>query len=219
MASILTDAPASAYSLLPRSGHGCEEAAMQRVGVIGLGKMGLPIARNLMERGFEVIGHRRSGSPELIEAGGQAADSPAEVARRSDVLLSIVPDAAAVTDVVCGEAGTLAGLRPGAVHIEMSTIDIARKARIRDGFMTWQLSTYERDGTTGLAVLREDGSLAGPTERKRWATLMELVADWEQAVGVLRGLDVADAPLVEYDRLLAPLWWPRKVMCAGVNYR
>jgi len=105
---------------------------MQRVGVIGLGKMGLPIARNLMERGFEVIGHRRSGSPELIEAGGQAADSPAEVARRSDVLLSIVPDAAAVTDVVCGEAGTLAGLRPGAVHIEMSTIDIARKARIRD---------------------------------------------------------------------------------------
>ena len=36
---------------------------MQRVGVIGLGKMGLPIARNLMESGFEVIGYRRSGSP------------------------------------------------------------------------------------------------------------------------------------------------------------
>ena len=45
---------------------------MQRVGVIGLGKMGLPIARNLMEGGFEVIGYRRSGSAELIEAGGQA---------------------------------------------------------------------------------------------------------------------------------------------------
>jgi 2-keto-4-pentenoate hydratase/2-oxohepta-3-ene-1,7-dioic acid hydratase in catechol pathway len=85
--------------------------------------------------------------------------------------------------------------------------------------MTWQLSTYERDGTTGVAVLREDGSLAGPTELKRWATLMELLADWEQAAGVLRGLDVAGAPLVEHDRLLAPLRWPRKVMCAGVNYR
>jgi 3-hydroxyisobutyrate dehydrogenase len=105
---------------------------MQRVGVIGLGKMGLPIARNLMERGFEVIGYRRSGSAELIEAGGQAGDSPADVARRADVLLSIVPDAAAVTDVVCGQAGTLTGLRPGTVHIEMSTIDIAVKARIRD---------------------------------------------------------------------------------------
>jgi 2-keto-4-pentenoate hydratase/2-oxohepta-3-ene-1,7-dioic acid hydratase in catechol pathway len=85
--------------------------------------------------------------------------------------------------------------------------------------MTWQLSTYDRDGSTGVAVLREDGSLAAPTELKRWATLMELLADWEQAAGVLRGLDVADAPLVEYDRLLAPLLWPRKVMCAGVNYR
>jgi 2-keto-4-pentenoate hydratase/2-oxohepta-3-ene-1,7-dioic acid hydratase in catechol pathway len=49
--------------------------------------------------------------------------------------------------------------------------------------------------------------------------MMELLADWEQAAGVLRGLDVADAPLVEHDRLLAPLHWPRKVMCAGVNYR
>ena len=85
--------------------------------------------------------------------------------------------------------------------------------------MTWQLSTYERNGATGVAVLREDGSLAGPTELKRWASLMELLDDWDQAASVLRGLDVADAPLVEYDRLLAPLRWPRKVMCAGVNYR
>ena len=43
---------------------------MQRVGVIGLGKMGLPIARNLMEHGFAVIGYRGSGSAELAEAGG-----------------------------------------------------------------------------------------------------------------------------------------------------
>jgi 2-keto-4-pentenoate hydratase/2-oxohepta-3-ene-1,7-dioic acid hydratase in catechol pathway len=85
--------------------------------------------------------------------------------------------------------------------------------------MTWQLSTYEREGSTGLAALSADGSLVAPTELKRWPTMMELLADWEQAAGVLRGLDVADPPLVEHDRLLAPLHWPRKVMCAGVNYR
>ena len=85
--------------------------------------------------------------------------------------------------------------------------------------MTWQLSTYGRDGTSGLAVLRADGSLAGPPELKRWPTMMELLADWEQAEGVLRGLEVAGAPLVEHDSLLAPVRWPRKVMCAGVNYR
>ena len=53
---------------------------MDRVGVIGLGKMGLPIARNLMERGFDVTGYRRSGSPELANQGGTTAASAAEVA-------------------------------------------------------------------------------------------------------------------------------------------
>jgi 3-hydroxyisobutyrate dehydrogenase len=105
---------------------------MDRVGMIGLGKMGMPIARNLMERGFEVIGYRRSGSTELIAAGGTAAASPAEVAEQASVLLSIVPDARAVAEVVCGEAGTLTTLRPGTIHIEMSTIDVDRKALIRD---------------------------------------------------------------------------------------
>jgi 3-hydroxyisobutyrate dehydrogenase len=109
-----------------------EEAGMSRVGVIGLGKMGLPIARNLSERGFEIIGFRRHGSPELAALGGTVAGSAAEVAEQSDVLLSIVPDAAAVDDVVCGPRGTLATLKPGTVHIEMSTIDVDRKARLRD---------------------------------------------------------------------------------------
>ena len=80
---------------------------MDRVGVIGLGKMGLPIARNLMERGFSVIGYRRQGSPELAEAGGIVAGSAAEVAAGADVLLSIVPDADAVEEVITGPAGTL----------------------------------------------------------------------------------------------------------------
>jgi L-threonate 2-dehydrogenase len=105
---------------------------MYRVGVIGLGKMGMPIARNLMERGFVVTGYRRHGSPELAAAGGTVAGSAADVAACADVLLSIVPDAAAVREVICGPAGTLAALRPGTVHIEMSTIGIADKSRLRD---------------------------------------------------------------------------------------
>jgi L-threonate 2-dehydrogenase len=105
---------------------------MDRVGVIGLGQMGLPIARNLMQQGFSVIGYRRSGSPELAEAGGIVATSAAEVAAAADILLSIVPDAAAVEDVIEGPHGTLKQLRPGTIHIEMSTIDIPRKARLRD---------------------------------------------------------------------------------------
>ena len=381
---------------------------MHRVGLIGLGKMGLPIARNLMERGFAVTGYRRSGSPELAAAGGTVAGSSAEVAAEAEVLLSIVPDAAAVEEIICGQAGTLTTLRPGTIHIEMSTIDIGHKTRLRDAvrarggdlldcpvsgspgmvaprrattfasgdrasvdrvapvldavsgpwvytgefgtgarmkyianlllavhtvaaaealvlarrsgldldlvqatldgsiaesaiwqaarpadaragldtraragrhpashpradrglrgrgrpgrpgvhrgqgslrqgarrrlgrprhrvcsrpdlrrvrpqsgraFMTWSLVTYLRNGTDGVAILRDDGTLAAPTELKRWATVLELVEDWGQAEGVLRGLDTDGAPAVEHDALLPPLRWPRKVVCAGVNYR
>ena len=105
---------------------------MQRVGVIGLGKMGMPIARNLIERGFAVTGYRRSGPAELVAAGGTGADSPADVAARVDVLLSILPDAGAVEQVVCGPRGTLTTMRPGTVHIEMSTVDVGHKGRIRE---------------------------------------------------------------------------------------
>jgi L-threonate 2-dehydrogenase len=102
------------------------------VGVIGLGKMGLPIARNLMERGFTVTGFRRSGCDDLVAAGGVGAASPAAAAAVADVLLSIVPDTKAVDEVVRGPAGTLRTLRPGTVHIEMSTIDVASKTTLRD---------------------------------------------------------------------------------------
>ena len=105
---------------------------MDRVGVIGLGKMGLPIARNLMVRGFYVTGYRRSGSPELIKEGGEVAASAAEVADSADVILSFVPTADDVEEIIAGPAGTLKTLKPGTIHIEMSTIDVDRKARLRD---------------------------------------------------------------------------------------
>ena len=108
------------------------QVGMTRVGVIGLGKMGLPIAQNLIERGFSVTGYRRSGSPELAEAGGIVARSAAEVAASADVLLSILPGAEDVEEVLCGPSGTLSALRPGTIHIEMSTIDVDRKARLAD---------------------------------------------------------------------------------------
>ena len=105
---------------------------MTTVGVIGLGKMGLPIAQNLMERGFNVVGYRRSGTAELAALGGTGAQSAADVASASDVLLSILPDVAALREVILGPNGTLTKLRPGTVHVEMSTLDVPEKAALRD---------------------------------------------------------------------------------------
>jgi 2-keto-4-pentenoate hydratase/2-oxohepta-3-ene-1,7-dioic acid hydratase in catechol pathway len=85
--------------------------------------------------------------------------------------------------------------------------------------MTWSLATYRRGSTIALAVLREDGTLVAPPELKRWATMLELLDDWAQAAGILAAIEAEDAPAVDYDTLLAPIRWPRKVICAGVNYR
>ena len=85
--------------------------------------------------------------------------------------------------------------------------------------MTWSLATYAAHGTVSLGALREDGTLVTPADLKRWATAMQLLADWPAAEPILRSQSIQDAPAIEYDTLLAPLRWPRKVICAGVNYR
>jgi 2-keto-4-pentenoate hydratase/2-oxohepta-3-ene-1,7-dioic acid hydratase in catechol pathway len=85
--------------------------------------------------------------------------------------------------------------------------------------MNWSLATYAAGGTACLGVLHEDGTLITPPDLKRWATMTDLLDDWGQAEAVLRGLDLDGAPVTDYDALLPPLRWPRKVICAGVNYR
>jgi 2-keto-4-pentenoate hydratase/2-oxohepta-3-ene-1,7-dioic acid hydratase in catechol pathway len=85
--------------------------------------------------------------------------------------------------------------------------------------MTWSLASYTAGGTRGFGVLRHDGTLTAPTELKRWSSTMDLLEEWPAAQAVLRELDPEKAPVVEYDALLPPLQWPRKVICAGVNYR
>jgi len=85
--------------------------------------------------------------------------------------------------------------------------------------MTWSLASYTAQGSEGFGVLREDGTLVAPTELKRWSSTLELLEDWDTAQAVLKDLNAAEAPVIEYDALLPPLRWPRKVICAGVNYR
>lgn len=97
---------------------------MTRVGFIGLGIMGAPMAVNLVKAGFEVVGFNRS--PEkvrgLVAAGGQAAGSIAEAVRGADVVASMVPDSPDVRAVLAGEQGVFASAAPGTVVIDFSTI-------------------------------------------------------------------------------------------------
>ena len=94
----------------------------ERVGFIGLGIMGMPMARNLMDSGYELTVHNRS--PEKAEELGKGRPwpRPREVAQKSDVVITMLPDSPQVREVVAGEDGVLEGISEGALLIDMSTI-------------------------------------------------------------------------------------------------
>ena len=341
------------------------------VAVIGLGRMGLPIAHNLLERGFTVSGYHRTPGSELAGTGASLARSAADGAAHGDVLLSIVPDADAVDEVVTGRTGTLtAGGSPGMVAPRLATtfasgdrrsvdavsgvldaisgpwvytgefgtgasmkyvanmllathmavaaeamllarslgLDLElvqqtldnsigssaiwrqrgpvlrsrqwtpapgpigtlhpildqiagrpalsastrqcsvppmryavrqghgqrlgrarhrRRARCAGrhgpapgaGRMRYSLVTFRDDGEVGIGVLLGGTELVAPPELKRWASMLELLEDWPGAAAILAGLELRDALRLQAATLLAPVIWPRKVLCAGVNYR
>jgi 3-hydroxyisobutyrate dehydrogenase-like beta-hydroxyacid dehydrogenase len=95
------------------------------LGFIGLGAMGQLIVPRLMEAGHSVTGWNRSRdkAETLLEQGMRWADTPHEVAAQSDLVFSIVTDAKAVKACALGEDGILAGIKPGAIYIDMSTIE------------------------------------------------------------------------------------------------
>jgi 2-hydroxy-3-oxopropionate reductase len=96
---------------------------MMNVGFIGLGIMGRPMARNLIEGGHTLYLNSRSGVPQdLIEAGGTDCFSAADVARKADVILLMVPDTPDVEKVLFGPNGIAAGISDGKIVVDMSSI-------------------------------------------------------------------------------------------------
>jgi 2-hydroxy-3-oxopropionate reductase len=106
----------------------------ERIGFIGLGVMGKPMARNLLARGFQVVVHSRSRGPvdELVAAGAQSASSPADVAKQARVILTMVPDSPDVVAVLEGRDGVFSALQPGTLLVDHSTIAPSVARRLAD---------------------------------------------------------------------------------------
>jgi 2-hydroxy-3-oxopropionate reductase len=109
-----------------------------KVGFIGLGIMGRPMAGHLLNGGHELFLHTRSTVPsELAEKGGVACNSGREVAERADVVITMVPDTPDVEKVLFGPDGVAEGLSPGKTVVDMSSIspvatkDFARRINER----------------------------------------------------------------------------------------
>lgn len=105
----------------------------KKVGMIGLGAMGKPMAKNLMKAGFPLTVYNRSRQPvdELSKLGAKPANSPKEVGENSEIVITIVHAANDVEQVVAGDRGLLEGMKKGII-CDMSTIDPLTERRLAE---------------------------------------------------------------------------------------
>jgi 2-hydroxy-3-oxopropionate reductase len=104
----------------------------EHIGFIGLGAMGKPMAGHLVAKGYRVTVHSRSQGPvdELVGAGARAAATPADVAKHSSVVITMLPDTPDVDLALTGPNGVLAGMQRGSVVIDMSSISPVETRRL-----------------------------------------------------------------------------------------
>ena len=103
-----------------------------KVGFIGTGKMGNPMANNLQKAGHELTVHdlRRDATETLQSAGAVWADTPMELTRQTEVVFGSLPKPADVEQVFLGEQGILAGMRPGQAYFDLTTSDPAMSRKL-----------------------------------------------------------------------------------------
>lgn len=138
---------------------------MERIGFIGLGLMGNPMTRRLLDGGYVVTVWNRTAekAKPLLEAGARWAGSPKEVAANSDMVITMVADSHASEEVICGASGLLEGAHPGLVLIDMSSVDpdtarsIAQQARA----VGVEMLDAPVTGSTGPAAEGTLGIMAG----------------------------------------------------------
>jgi 3-hydroxyisobutyrate dehydrogenase len=102
---------------------------VETIGVIGVGRIGLPIAENLIKSGYRVLGYRRHSLADFEKLGGIVAKSPAEIGAQCNVVLSCVPTAEAMDEVVNGPQGLVHSARPGQIVVELGSHSVPDKEK------------------------------------------------------------------------------------------
>jgi 3-hydroxyisobutyrate dehydrogenase-like beta-hydroxyacid dehydrogenase len=144
-------------------------ADKQKIGWIGLGKMGVPMAQNLVKKGYGVTAYNRTKgkTKDLIDAGAKAADSPKGVASGADVIISMISDDPALEAISYGPDGAFQGAKQGAIFIDMSTVSPGASARVDEAAKARKIG-YLRAPVSGSTALATTGNLtifaSGPKE-------------------------------------------------------
>jgi 2-hydroxy-3-oxopropionate reductase len=170
-----------------------------RVGYIGLGLMGKPIARNLMKAGYDLTVHNRSREAvdELVAEGATEAWSPKEVAGQSDFVFTNLPDSPDVELVVLGPDGVIEGAHPGMMYIDNSTIKPETARSVAEALAEKDVVSLDAP-VSGGDVGAKAGTLAimvgGPREAfERAVPLFEAIGESLTYVGLSGAGQVAKA--------------------------
>jgi 2-hydroxy-3-oxopropionate reductase len=142
---------------------------MKKIGFIGLGIMGKPMALNLIKAGFDVLILKTSSAANtLIEAGAKPFDSIKKLTENSDVVITMLPDSPDVEKVVLGDNGVLAHIKKGSLFIDMSSISAATARNI--------FTEMQKKGVESL-----DAPVSGGQVGAEAATLSIMVGGTEKA--------------------------------------
>ncbi|MGZ3584495.1 MAG: NAD(P)-dependent oxidoreductase [Ktedonobacterales bacterium] len=160
---------------------------MATLGFVGLGAMGGRITKRLLDAGHTVIGYNRTRSKAqwLLDAGMRWGESPRAVAEAADVTFSMVTNTAALEAVVEGADGILAGLAPGKIYIDMSTISPAKSRAVAEQVALRGAHMLDTP-VSGSVVTLEQGKLSMMVGGDQ--------ATFERIVPILRDI----APTVNY---------------------
>src|SRR5437660_3627075 len=121
---------------------------METIGFIGVGKIGMPIAENLIKSGWRVVGYRRSSLAEFKRIGGVPARSSADVGAQADIVFSCLPSTEALDDALQGPRGLVHTARPGQIVVELGSHPVPDKQR--------QIAPLAQKGATFI-----DGEVSG----------------------------------------------------------
>ncbi|WP_326059283.1 NAD(P)-binding domain-containing protein [Paenibacillus anseongense] len=133
---------------------------MKRIGFIGLGTMGKPMAANLIQKGFMVTVYNRTPekADELARLGAEVASTPADAARHSDVLFTMLSNDAALLDIFYSEEGVLSGIHPALTIIDSSTVSPQTSQKLAEELAAHFVDFLDAP-VTGSKPAAEEGSL------------------------------------------------------------
>ena len=164
------EVPTDPVAVAPPNGVSIRAAKKVPVGFIGLGRMGAAMAANLAAAGYQVISYvRRTDQMDKLAALGLKPTTEIADVFDCEVVISMLPDDTAVRDVVFGRKdlgieGLASGLKPGAIHLSMSTISTASRVSSRQASMrvTGKATSQRRSSEIRMLRRRASSSLSPP---------------------------------------------------------